>query len=70
MRASCYRITIAGELSEADCEDLADFGIECHGTTTVLAGDLDQAGVFGMRFRIGALGLELAGLERSSEPRD
>ena len=67
MRAYCYRITIAGELSEADREDLADFRIECHGTNTVLVDDLDQADVFGILFRIGALGLELVGLERSSE---
>ena len=70
MRAYRYRITIAGELSEADREDLADFRIECHGTNTVLVGDLDQADVFGMLFRIGALGVELVGLERSSERMD
>ena len=70
MRAYCYRITITGELSEADREDLANFRIECHGTNTVLVDGLDQADVFGMLFRIGALGLELAGLERSSERMD
>ena len=48
MRAYCYRITIAGELSETDREDLADFCIECDGTNTVLVGDLDQADVFGI----------------------
>ena len=70
MRAYCYRITITGELSEADREDLADFRIERHGTNTVLVDGLDQADVFGMLFRIGALGLEPAGLERSSERMD
>ena len=70
MHTYCYRIVISGELSETGREELADFRIQCNGTNTVLVGDLDQADVFGMLFRIGALGLELAGLERSSERMD
>jgi hypothetical protein len=70
VRTYRYRITISGELSETGREVFSDFRIECHGTYTVLVGDLDQAAVFGTLHRIRALGLELLGLERLPERLD
>lgn len=70
MHTYCYRIVISGELSETGHEELADFRIECHGTNTVLVGDLDQAALFGTLNRIRALGLELADLKRLPKRMD
>ena len=70
MRTYCYRIVMSGELSETGREEFAGFRIECHGTNTVLVGDLDQAALFGTLNRIRALGLELVGLERLPKRMD
>jgi len=70
VRTYRYRIVISGELSETNREEFVDFRIECHGTNTVLVGDLDQAAVFGTLNRIRALDLELIALERLPEWMD
>ncbi len=60
-----YRITIAGDLGEASREAFMDFDIERNGPDTVLAGDLDQAALYGALSRILSLGLELVELNRA-----
>ena len=62
-----YRITVAGALGGTGREVFADFAIEANGATTVLAGDLDDAGLFGMLDRLQTLGLELLELVRNPE---
>ena len=41
-----YRITVAGALGGTGREVFADFAIEANGATTVLSGDLDDAGLY------------------------
>ncbi len=65
MRTHRYRITIAGDLGEASREAFMDFDIERNGPDTVLAGDLDQAALYGALSRILSLGLELVELNRA-----
>jgi hypothetical protein len=63
-----YRITVAGALGGTGREVFADFAIEANGATTVLTGDLDNAGLYGMIDRIQMLGLELLELVRDPGP--
>ena len=60
-----YRITVAGALGGTGRAVFADFAIEANGATTVLSGDLDDAGLFGMLDRLQMLGLELLELVRN-----
>ena len=63
-----YRITVAGALRGTGREVFADFAIEANGATTVLSGDLDDAGLSGMLDRLQTLGLELLELVRNPGP--
>jgi hypothetical protein len=60
-----YRITIAGHLGETGREAFGDLDIEPDGPDTALAGDLDQAALYGALNRILSLGLELIELRRA-----
>ena len=64
MRTHRYRIVVSGELREADRETFGDLQINSEGTTTVLQGDKDQSGLYGVLNRIRHLGLELIDLTR------
>ena len=64
MRPYRYRIVVSGELRETDREMLGDLRIESDGTTTVLQGDKDQSGLYGVLNRIRRLGLDLVELTR------
>ena len=59
-----YRITISGRLGEVGRETFDDCDVMSDGRVTVLAGELDQAALFGALHRIRALGLELVGVAR------
>jgi len=63
-----YRITVAGALRGTGREVFADFAIEANGATTVLSGDLDDGGLFGVFDRLQMLGLELLELVRIPGP--
>jgi hypothetical protein len=60
-------ITISGGLDEMGREAFSDFHIRPEATTTVLTGDLDQAGLYGALNRIQSLGIELVDLRRLSD---
>jgi hypothetical protein len=64
VRRHRYRITIFGRLGGAGREVFAGFDIKLDGLVTLLAGELDQAALFGALHRIRALGLELVGIAR------
>jgi hypothetical protein len=64
-----YQITISGGLGESGRETFADFKIEYADGHTLLAGDLDQAALYNVLYRILALGLELVALSRLDEVR-
>jgi hypothetical protein len=57
-----YRIIISGGLGVLGREAFGSFHIESDSARTVLTGDLDQAGLYGVLNRIQGLGLELIGL--------
>jgi len=63
----CYRIIVAGGLSEIGREAFSDFRIEANGTNTVLVRDLDQAALYGTLNRILSLGFELIELRRLAD---
>lgn len=67
MRTYRYQITIAGGLGEIGREAFGDFKIEAIGRSTVLTGDLDQAGLHGTLNRVMSLGFELVQLNRLAE---
>jgi hypothetical protein len=69
VRTHRYQITILGGLGELGREVFADFKIEYADGKTLLAGDLDQAGLYNALNRILALGLELVALSRPDEAR-
>jgi hypothetical protein len=69
VRTHRYQITILGGLGELGREVFADFKIEYADGKTLLAGDLDQAGLYNALNRILALGLELVALSRLDEAR-
>jgi hypothetical protein len=64
VRRHRYMITVFGRLGAAGREVFAGFDIRLDGLVTVLAGELDQAALFGALHRIRALGLELASIAR------
>jgi hypothetical protein len=64
VRRHRYLITVFGRLGAAGREVFAGFDIRLDGLATVLAGELDQAALFGVLYRIRALGLELVGVAR------
>lgn len=64
MRSYSYLITIVGGLGDIGREAFGDFRIESNGINTVLAAELDQAGLHGALNRIMALAIELAELRR------
>jgi hypothetical protein len=57
-------ITIFGRLGAVGREAFAGFDITPDGLATVLAGELDQAALYGALHRVQALGLELIGVAR------
>lgn len=64
MRTHRYMITVFGRLGAMGREVFAGFEIRLDGRVSVLAGELDQAALFGALHRIRALGLELVGVAR------
>ena len=64
MRTYSYLITIVGGLGEIGREAFGDFRIESNGINTVLAAELDQAGLHGALNRIMALAIELVEFRR------
>jgi hypothetical protein len=62
-----YRITIAGALGEVGREVFGDLRVQGDGANTVLAGDLDEAALYGVLNRVRVLGLELVELSRLPE---
>jgi hypothetical protein len=66
-----YRIIVSGTLGETTRAAFEDLCIEPVGANTGLAGELDQAGLYGVLDRIQAFGLELVALSRlDGEPSD
>lgn len=64
MRSYSYLITIVGGLGDIGREAFGDFRIESNGINTILAAELDQAGLHGALNRIMALAIELVELRR------
>ena len=64
MRTHRYMITVVGRLGAVGREAFAGFDITPDGRAIVLAGDLDQAALYGALIRLQALGLELIGIAR------
>jgi hypothetical protein len=64
VRSYRYLITIVGGLGDIGREAFGDFRIESHGSNTVLAAELDQAGLHGALNRIMALAIEVVELRR------
>jgi hypothetical protein len=64
VRTYRYQITISGGLGEIGHEAFGDFKIEANGRSTVLTGDLDQAGLHGALNRMLSLGFEVVRLDR------
>jgi len=64
MRTHRYMITIVGRLGAVGREAFAGFDITPDGPATVLAGELDQAALYGALICIQALDLELIGIAR------
>jgi hypothetical protein len=59
-----YEIRLNGPVGPAAREAFAGMAVEAGPTTTVLSGDLDQAGLQALLDRIRALGLELVDIKR------
>jgi hypothetical protein len=59
-----YEIRVNGPVGPAAREALADMVVEVGPATTVLSGDLDQAGLQALLDRMRALGLELVAIKR------
>jgi hypothetical protein len=64
VRTHRYRITVSGSPDETAREAFEDFNIQAEDMSSVLAGDLDQAGLHGALNRIWVLGLELVEVRR------
>ncbi len=64
MARAPYEIRIGGIVGPAARQAFADLVIEVEASTTVLAGELDQAALHGLIERIEALGLELIEVRR------
>ena len=67
MRTYRYLITIVGGLGEIGREAFGDFRIESNGINTVLAAEMDQAGLHGALNRLMALAIEVVELRRLPE---
>jgi hypothetical protein len=59
-----YQIIVSGTLGDLTREVFDDLCVESNGATTGLSGELDQAGLFGVLYRIMDVGLELVALSR------
>ncbi|WP_200959045.1 hypothetical protein [Terrabacter sp. Root85] len=59
-----YEVRVAGTIGPAAREAFADLEITVEPGSTVLAGELDQAGLHGVIERIASLGLELVDIRR------
>ena len=64
MRTHRYQVTVSGSPDELGREAFGDLRIEANGTNTTLAGDLDQAALYGVLNRVLALGFELLEVTR------
>jgi hypothetical protein len=62
--AHTYEIRVNGPVGPAAREAFAGMVVEVGPATTVLSGDLDQAGLQALLDRIRALGLELVDIKR------
>jgi hypothetical protein len=59
-----YEVRVVGSLGPAAQEAFADLTILTEPTSSVLIGELDQAGLHGLLDRVRALGLELVDIRR------
>lgn len=64
MRGHTYEIRVAGSLGPIGRRAFSDVAIDIEPPTTVLYGDLDQAGLHALLDRVRALGLELVDIKR------
>jgi hypothetical protein len=67
VRTHRYQITVSGSPGEVGREAFGDLRIEANGTNTTLAGDLDQAALYGVLNRVLALGFELLEVTRLTD---
>jgi hypothetical protein len=66
-----YRVRVRGRLSETMLIAFPDLRAQVLGAETVLAGELpDQAALFGVLYRIEALGIELLEVLRTQDHED
>jgi hypothetical protein len=59
-----YRIIVSGTPGDLTRQVFEDLCVESNGANTGLSGELDQAGLFGVLYRIMEFGLELVALSR------
>jgi hypothetical protein len=69
VREHRYRILLAGRLGDAGRSALGGLALAKCGPNTVVTGDLDQAGLYGVLARIQNLNLELLSLTRLDRAR-
>jgi hypothetical protein len=62
-----YQVRVRGQLSEMMLGAFPDLRAQVLGSETVLAGELDQAALFGVLDRVEALGLELLEVRRTED---
>jgi hypothetical protein len=60
-----YEIRVIGALGPAAREAFSDLAIDIEPITTVVSGDLDQAGLHSLLDRVRALGLELVDVRQA-----
>jgi hypothetical protein len=62
-----YQVRVRGQLSEMMLGAFPDLRAQVLGSETVLAGELDQSALFGVLYRVEALGLELLEVRRPED---
>ena len=67
MTGDRYEIRVAGSLGPTGRQAFTDVAIDVEPATTVLYGDMDQAGLHALLDRVRALGLELVEITRVSD---
>ncbi len=70
MRKAIYVFRVDGTLGPTGRYAMSDLTCRTQDGTTTLSGELDQAGVYGVIERLGALRLELIGVRRLEENAD
>lgn len=67
MTGHTYEIRVVGSLGPTGRQAFADVAIDVEPATTVLYGDMDQAGLHALLDRVRALGLELVEIRRVTD---